>query len=81
MYPKHYPARVTVKTKSGKTYIGEIQFPKGDPENPATKEEVIEKFRFTSGYTIGTVKTNRIIELVDKFAELPNIYELISCLF
>ena len=81
VYPKHYPARVTVKTKSGKTYIGEIQFPKGDPENPATKEEVIEKFRFTSGYTIGTVKTNRIIELVDKFAELPNIYELISCLF
>lgn len=81
VYPKHYPAKVTVKTKSGKTYVGEVQYPKGDPENPATKEEVVEKFRFTSGYTIGTDKTNKIIELVDRFEELPDMYELISCMY
>jgi len=81
VYPKHYPARVTVKTKSGKTYVGEIQFPKGDPENPATKDEVIEKFRFTSGYTIGTDKIDKIIELVDKFEELKDIEELVACLY
>lgn len=81
VYPKFYPARVTVKTKTGKTYVGEIKYPKGDPENPATKEEVIEKFRFTSGYSIGTDKTNKIIELLDKFEDLPNMDELISCLY
>lgn len=81
VYPKHYPARVTVKTKSGKTYVGVIKYPKGDPENPATKEEVIEKFRYTSGYTIGSEKTNKVIELVEKFEELPNIYELVANLY
>jgi 2-methylcitrate dehydratase PrpD len=81
VYPEFYPARVTVKTKNGKTYVGEIQYPKGDPENPATKEEIIQKFRYTSGYSIGTDKTNKVIELVDKLEDLDNIGELVKHLY
>lgn len=80
-YPQFYPARVTVKTKSGKTYVGEIKYPKGDPENPATKEEVIEKFRFNAGQTVSADKVEKIIKLVDQFEELPDIYELLTCLY
>ena len=70
-----------MKTKSGKTYVGVIKYPKGDPENPASKEEVIDKFRYTSGYTIGSEKTNKIIELVENFEKLPNIFELVQNLY
>jgi 2-methylcitrate dehydratase PrpD len=81
VYPKYYPARVTVKTKSGKTYVGEVKYPKGDPENPATKEEVNEKFRFNAAFTIGSDKAEKVIELVDKFETLPNINELMANLY
>jgi 2-methylcitrate dehydratase PrpD len=45
VYPEKYPARVTVTMNDGTKYVGEVEFPKGDPEYPATKEEVVESFR------------------------------------
>lgn len=80
VYPEKYPARVTVTMEDGKQYVGYVEYPKGDPEYPATKEEVVEKFRNNAANTIGSVKAERIIELVDKFEELPDIYELVDCL-
>lgn len=81
VYPDRYPARVTVKTKDGKTYVGEVAYPKGDPEYPASKEEVTDKFMANAANTIGSVKAKRIAELVDNIENLENIEELISCLY
>ena len=78
VYPAQYPARVTVIMEDGSKYVGEVEYPKGDPENPASKEEVIEKFLDNAANTIGSVKARRIIELVDKFEELPNLDELMA---
>lgn len=80
VYPAKYPARVTVTMEDGSTYIGEVEFPKGDPEYPATKEEVVEKFRDNASNTIGNVKAERLMELVDKFETLENLDELFECL-
>lgn len=81
VYPEKYPARVTVTMEDGSTYVGYVEYPKGDPEYPATKEEVMEKFRLNAANTIGSVKAERIIELVDKIEELENLEELISCMY
>ena len=81
VYPDKYPARVVVTMEDGSTYKGEVEFPKGDPENPASKEEVREKFLINAANTIGSVKAQRIIELVDHIEELPDIKELVSCMF
>jgi 2-methylcitrate dehydratase PrpD len=81
VYPKHYPARVTVTLKNGKKFVGEVAYPKGDPEYPASKEEVETKFFANAGNTVSADKAKRIVELVDKFEELPNLDELVSCLF
>ena len=80
VYPSKYPARVTVTMEDGSTYVGEVEYPKGDPEYPATKDEVVEKFRANAANTIGSVKAQRIIELVDKFETLENLNELFECL-
>jgi 2-methylcitrate dehydratase PrpD len=66
--------------EDGSKYVSEVEYPKGDPEYPATKEEVIEKFRANAANTIGSVKAQRIIELVDKFETLENLDELMECL-
>lgn len=80
VYPDRYPARVTVTMEDGSVYVGEVEYPKGDPEYPATREEVVAKFRNNAANTIGSVKAERIIQLVDKFEELENLNELIDCL-
>ncbi len=80
VYPEKYPARVTVTMEDGQVFVGEVEYPKGDPEYPATKEEVVEKFRNNAANTIGSVKAERIIELVDRIETLDNLNELIDCL-
>lgn len=81
VYPAKYPARVTVTMEDGSVYVGEVEYPKGDPEYPAAKEEVVEKFLNNAANTIGSVKAHRIIELVDQIEKLDTIDTLIECLY
>jgi 2-methylcitrate dehydratase PrpD len=75
-YPKRYPARVTVYAKDGRKFVGEVAYPKGDPEYPATKEEVRDKFFANAVNTIDLAKAKKIAELVDRFETLENLDEL-----
>jgi 2-methylcitrate dehydratase PrpD len=77
-YPERYPARVTVFMKDGRKFTGEVAYPKGDPEYPASKEEVTVKFFANASNTIGSVKAKRVAELVDRFEELENLDELFA---
>jgi 2-methylcitrate dehydratase PrpD len=43
-YPRQWPASVEIATKDGKRFSTKIDYPRGDPENPLSWEEVIEKF-------------------------------------
>lgn len=43
-YPRKRGATVTVHTGSGKTWGSEVELAKGEPENPATWEELYRKF-------------------------------------
>lgn len=49
-YPKNWRGKVRVKTKSGDEYTGLITYPKGDPENPLTKLEIVEKAHSLAQY-------------------------------
>ena len=44
MFPKVTTAIVKVITQSGEEYIEQVDFPKGEPENPLTKDEFAERF-------------------------------------
>ena len=80
VYPEKYPARVTVYMEDGTKYVGEVEFPKGDPEYPATKEEIVEKFFINAATAVDDATAKRIIELVEKFEEMENLDELMECL-
>jgi 2-methylcitrate dehydratase PrpD len=45
VFPKRWPASVSVVTKGGHEFKTRIDYPKGDPENPLTWEELIQKFK------------------------------------
>ena len=44
-YPGKWPARVEVLMDDGRHLRGASDYPKGDPENPLTEEELFSKFR------------------------------------
>jgi 2-methylcitrate dehydratase PrpD len=44
LYPAQFPARVTVKLANGDTHAEVVLSPKGDPENPMSREELESKF-------------------------------------
>jgi len=81
VYPKYYPAKVTVKTKDGKQYFSHVDYPKGDPENPVSFGEVEEKFRLLAGLSIGKSKIDRAIDYVANLEKLDDVNKLVSCLF
>lgn len=43
-YPKEWGAKVTVVLKSGEVFRKQTDFPKGDPENPVSTEDLRTKF-------------------------------------
>ena len=68
-FPKKWPASVTLLTKDGKTYSTRIDYPKGDPENPLTWDELIDKFRNLISPVLGEARQNEIIERVRSLEE------------
>lgn len=43
-YPEKWGAKVVITMKDGRTFSEGTDYPKGDPEKPADKEELIQKF-------------------------------------
>lgn len=81
VYPKYYPCTIIVKTKDGRQYVSHVDYPKGDPENPVSFSETIEKFRFMAGHTIDKNKMDRIVDMVSRMEKLEYVDELISNLY
>lgn len=75
-FPQKWPAKVKITTKKGKTYELRLDHPKGDPENPLTWNEIIEKFKnlaidvFSNDKCLGIVKRIRGLENVADIKEV-----------
>ncbi len=63
-FPKKWPASVTILTKNGQKYTTRIDYPKGDPENPLSWDELINKFRNLVSPVFSAAKQNKIIDRV-----------------
>ncbi len=44
VYPERWPAIAEVTTRAGQTHAARIDFPKGDPRNAMSREELVAKF-------------------------------------
>ena len=52
-FPKYWAGRVTVTLADGQLHSGEIIAPKGEVENPMTRQDVEEKFLGLAGAGVG----------------------------
>ena len=69
---------VTVKLKSGKQYEHKVEYCKGLPENPLTREEFVGKFRGLAGVVADQERTDRILQTVQQLDELGNARSLVA---
>jgi 2-methylcitrate dehydratase PrpD len=69
-YPLYYPSSVTVWTTDGRELTSYIEYPKGDPENPVTDEELRDKFYELASYAIAS--RERIDNIYNTIFSLQN---------
>ena len=75
-YPSQWPAWVEVQTLDGRRLRAEVQYPKGDPENALTWDELKDKFRDLTGPIISSTSQDAIVEAVDSLEELADVRAL-----
>lgn len=72
-FPQEWPAHVAIALEDGRRFEKVVRYPKGDPENPLTWEELATKFRALAGVVLSPERCDEIIQAVSsaKPATLP----------
>ena len=75
-----HAARVTVKTRDGRTLQREILHRRGSPENPLKPEDIEYKFRHVARSCLSPNRIDQVMRLVSTVEELDSTHELIGIL-
>lgn len=76
-YPQGIPNRITLTMNDGKTFVKEVEFPRGHAGNPMTDEEVEAKFRRAVEPKYGAVKVKQMLAKCWDLEHLTNVTDLI----
>ena len=63
-YPQKWPACVSVVLKNGRSFSHEVDYPKGDPQNPLRSAELTDKFFMLTKGILETKIADKIIDRV-----------------
>jgi 2-methylcitrate dehydratase PrpD len=80
LYPKQWPSRVEIRTTGGQSYHAFIAYPKGDPENPLTWDELIEKFNSVTRGVYAPGRQSQIAGEMQAMSSSPKLDALKSLL-
>jgi 2-methylcitrate dehydratase PrpD len=74
--PNPFTARITVTMEDGKIYSNEVIYAKGDPQNPLSWEEILQKFNIlVPPSIISKAKKQKIIDIIQQLEQLNDINE------
>ena len=79
-YPPARPADLQIRTKDGKVYQRRVDYPKGDPRNPMSDEEVKTKFRKLARPLMSEARVKAVIDCVDRIDRVADTGELMKLL-
>lgn len=79
-FPRKWPAVAEIRTNDGRVYTARVEYPKGDPENPLSWEELIEKFRNLISAVFPEDRQNRIIATIRSLDQIRDVSELCNLL-
>jgi 2-methylcitrate dehydratase PrpD len=78
------PQIIDVATRDGRCFNLRVDYPKGNPKNPVTSDELVQSFRSMAGYAakpLARTSIDRTIEMVldlEKVQDVAGIARLLS---
>ena len=63
-FPREWPARAKIDLADGRSFEKFVRFPKGDPENPLTWDEMAAKFHALAGAAIPPQRCDEILHAI-----------------
>ncbi|MDF1590059.1 MAG: MmgE/PrpD family protein [Desulfobacterales bacterium] len=75
-FPRKWPARVAITTGRGQEFSIKIDFPKGDPENPLTWEELIAKYKELVQPVYSVDRISKLIETIKRLEHVDTLKSL-----
>ncbi len=79
-YPQAMSTRLTVRTKAGKDYVTQVDYPLGHPKNRMSDHEIEDKFRLLAAGKLARARVKKVIDLVWKLDQLKDISALMPLL-
>src|SRR6267143_2992432 len=79
-YPQAMPTHITVRTRAGKDYVKQVDYPLGHPKNRMADHEVEDKFRRLAAGKLDRTRTKKVIDLVWRLDRLKDISTLMPLL-
>jgi 2-methylcitrate dehydratase PrpD len=76
-FPRRWPAKVEILTKEGKRFSTRLDFPKGDPENPLSWDELIDKFHRLTAGVFPKDQRQRLIAHVRNLEDEPSVSDFL----
>lgn len=73
LYPERWPAVVEITLSSDQVIQTRVDYPKGDPHNPMSREELVEKFHQLTEKALPSKKRNRLVEACYHLQGVPNL--------
>lgn len=77
LFPRMWPARVEIQSSDGELKVGACDHPKGDPENPLTRDEAEEKFRWMTKAVLPGSSGEDLLQKVMHLEESSDMGELL----
>ncbi len=74
---------VEIRVKSGERYSERVDFPYGDPRNPISKEELIQKFRDCVLYSVKPIpkeKVDEVISMITNIEKVKDVSQIVQLL-
>ena len=74
-YPKRWLGVVSAQTKDGRTLLGRVDSPKGDPDNTLSRTEIEDKAHHLASYSAGASESEmaRVIQRVWRLRDEPHV--------
>ena len=79
-YPETITSFVHIRVKNGETFYGSAIYPKGDPRNRMTSQEVQDKFKTLAAKTFSDTRVEVIIKAVERLEKTADISEVVELL-
>ena len=75
-YPSQWPAWVEIDTRDGRRLRADVKYPKGDPENALSWDELKDKFCNLTAPVISSTRQEQIINMIDSLESVEDTNDL-----